>query len=52
MYFQSVETEKTPETVKVKKWRMVLSPESRANYPEDDEMGSAWVNGRHFAPNA
>ena len=52
MYFQSVETEQTVEEVKVKKWRFVLSPETRANYPEDDAMGSAWVNGKHFAINA
>jgi F-box protein 21 len=41
MYFQGVEFEDTPETEK--RWRMVLSPESKVNYPEDDAIGSGWV---------
>ncbi|KAJ3568594.1 hypothetical protein NP233_g5615 [Leucocoprinus birnbaumii] len=41
MYFQGVEFEDSPEPEK--RWRMVLSPESRAHYPEDDAYGSAWV---------
>lgn len=43
MYFQSVEMEETPEATERKRWRFVLSPESRASYPEDDAIGSAWV---------
>ncbi|KXN88780.1 F-box only protein 21 [Leucoagaricus sp. SymC.cos] len=41
MYFQGVEFEDSPEPEK--RWRMVLSPESRANFPEDDAIASAWV---------
>lgn len=43
MHFQSVEIAETPEPTNVKRWRMVLSPESRGNYPEDDAVASAWV---------
>lgn len=43
MYFQGVEMEDTSELEK--RWRMTLSPESKANYPEDDDIGSTWVRG-------
>ncbi|KAF9454114.1 hypothetical protein P691DRAFT_657002 [Macrolepiota fuliginosa MF-IS2] len=43
MYFQSVEMEETSELTNKKRWRFVLSPESRASYPEDDTIGSSWV---------
>ncbi|EKM84117.1 hypothetical protein AGABI1DRAFT_110698 [Agaricus bisporus var. burnettii JB137-S8] len=40
-YFQSVQVEET--SGNLKRWRLVLSPESKANYPEDDAIASAWV---------
>jgi hypothetical protein len=36
-----VEVQETSEDLK--RWRFVLSPESKASYPEDDAVGSAWV---------
>jgi F-box protein 21 len=36
-----VQVQETSENLK--RWRFVLSPESKASYPEDDAIASAWV---------
>jgi F-box protein 21 len=43
MYFQSIELEEIEEPKQEKRWRMVLSPEMRFSFPEDEMIGSTWV---------